>query len=62
MTVPRWPRPHWPVGNLMLPFFIALAVASVAFWRVALKILVAVAMFLVVSGVVMIIQDLHHLR
>ena len=46
----------------MLPFFIALAVASMAFWRVALKILVAVAIFLIVSGVVMVIQDLHHLK
>jgi len=54
--------PTGPVGNLMLPFFIALAVASVAFWRVALKILVAVAIFLVVTGVVMVIQDLHHLK
>jgi hypothetical protein len=27
-----------------------------------LKILVAVAIFLIVSGVVMVIQDLHHLR
>jgi len=34
----------------------------VAFWRVALKILVAVAIFLVVTGVVMVIQDLHHLK
>jgi hypothetical protein len=46
----------------MLPFFIALAVACVAFWRVALKILVAVTIFLVVTGVVMVIQDLHHLK
>jgi len=46
----------------MLPFYIALAIACVAFWRVALKILVAVAIFLVVSGVIMVIQDLHHLR
>ena len=46
----------------MLPFYIALAIACAAFWRVALKILVAVAIFLVVSGVVMVIQDLHHLR
>ena len=45
----------------MLPFFIALAVASLAFWRVALKVMVIVAIFLIVSGVVLIIQDLHHL-
>jgi hypothetical protein len=46
----------------MIPFFIALAVACIAFWRVAIKILVAVAIFLLVSGVVMVIQDLHHIR
>ncbi len=46
----------------MLSFFIALAVASVVFWRVAWKLLVVVALFLLVSGVVMFIQDLHHLR
>ena len=46
----------------MLPFFIALAIACVAFWRVALKILVAVAIFLIVSVVIMVIQDLHHLK
>ncbi len=46
----------------MISFFIALAVACVVFWRVAWKILVIVALFLLVSGVVMFIQDLHHLR
>ena len=46
----------------MIPFFIALAVACVAFWRVAIKILAVVALFLLVSGVVMVIQDMHHLR
>jgi hypothetical protein len=46
----------------MIPFFIALAVACIAFWRVAIKLLVAVAIFLLVSGVVMVIQDLHHIR
>ena len=46
----------------MIPFFIALAVACVAFWRVAIKIIAVVALFLLVSGVVMVIQDMHHLR
>jgi hypothetical protein len=46
----------------MIPFFIALAVAFVAFWRVAIKLLAVVALFLLVSGVVMVIQDMHHLR
>jgi hypothetical protein len=46
----------------MIPLFIALAVACVAYWKVAAKILAAVALFLLVSGVVMVIQDMHHLR
>ena len=46
----------------MLPLFIALAVACVAFWRVAIKVLAAAALFLIVSGVVLVIQDMHHLR
>jgi len=46
----------------MIPLFIALAVACVAFWRVAIKILAAAALFLVVSGIVLVVQDMHHLR
>jgi len=46
----------------MIPLFIALAVACVAFRKVAVKLLAAVALFLLVSGVVMVIQDMHHLR
>jgi hypothetical protein len=46
----------------MIPFFIALAVACIAFWRVAIKLMAVVALFLLVSGVVMVVQDLHHLR
>ncbi len=46
----------------MIPLFIALAVACIAFWKVAVKLLAAVAVFLVVTGVVMVIQDMHHLR
>jgi hypothetical protein len=46
----------------MLSLFIALAVACVAFWRVAIKILAAAALFLLVSGVVLVVQDMHHLR
>jgi hypothetical protein len=46
----------------MIPLFIALAVACVAFWRVAAKILAAIALFLLVSGIVMVIQDMHHIR
>lgn len=44
----------------MLPFIIALAIACVAFWRAALRILVIVMLFLLASGVVMVIQDMHH--
>jgi hypothetical protein len=46
----------------MIPLYIALVVACVAFWKVAAKILAAVALFLFVSGVIMVIQDMHHLR
>ncbi len=46
----------------MIPFLIALAVACVAFWKIAVKILAAVVIFLVVSGAILFIQDLHHMR
>ncbi len=46
----------------MIPVFIALAVACIAFWKVAVKLLALGAIFLVVSGAVMVIQDMHHLR
>ena len=45
----------------MIFFLIALAVACVAFWKVAVRILAIVVIFLVISGVVMVIQDLHHM-
>ena len=46
----------------MIAFFIALAVASVAFWRAAIKILAAAAIFLLISGVVTVVHYMHHLR
>jgi hypothetical protein len=46
----------------MIPFLIALAIAFVAFWKVALRILAIVVIFLVISGTIMVIQDLHHMR
>jgi hypothetical protein len=46
----------------MIPLLIALVVACIAFWKVAVKILVAVGLFLLVSGVFMVIQDMHHIR
>ena len=58
-----WLYRHWVVEEpRMIPFLIALAVACVAFWKVAARILVIVVMFLIVSGVIMVIQDLHHMR
>lgn len=46
----------------MFPFLIALAVACVAFWKLAVKFLAIVVIFLVVSGVIVVIQDLHRVR
>lgn len=46
----------------MTPLLIALAIASIAFWRAALKILAIVAVFLIVSGIVLVIQDMHHIK
>jgi hypothetical protein len=43
----------------MTPLLIALAIACVAFWRAALKILAIVAVFLIVSGIVVVIHDIH---
>lgn len=48
----------------MIPYYIyiALAIICVAFWRAVVKILVALAIFLLISGIVMVIQDMHHIR
>jgi Protein of unknown function (DUF1676) len=46
----------------MTPLLIALAIACVAFWRAALKILAIVAVFLIVSGIALVIQDMHHIK
>ncbi len=46
----------------MILFLIALAVACAAFWKLALRLLAAVVVFLVISGAIMVIQDLHHMR
>jgi len=46
----------------MIPFLIALAVACAAFWKVAVKILAVVLVFLVVTGTIMVIQDLQRMR
>jgi len=46
----------------MFPFLIALAVACVAFWKLAVRILAIVVIFLVVSGVIVVIQDLHRMK
>jgi hypothetical protein len=46
----------------MAPFLIVLAIACVAFWRAALKIFAIAAVFLIVCGIVEVIQDMHHIR
>ena len=46
----------------MSPLLIALAIACVVFWRAALKVAAIVAVFLIVSGIVLVIQDMHHIR
>ena len=42
--------------------YIALGVICVAFWRIVVKILVVLAIFLLITGIIVIIQDMHHLR
>lgn len=46
----------------MFPFLIALAVACVAFWKLAVRVLAIAVIFLVVSGVIVVMQDLHRMR
>jgi hypothetical protein len=46
----------------MILFLIAVAVACAAFWKVAAKLLAAVVIFLVISGAIVVIQDLQHMR
>jgi hypothetical protein len=46
----------------MIPLLIALAIACVAFWRVAWRLLVIVALFMFVYGIIQVIQDLHHVK
>lgn len=45
----------------MLPLLIAIAVACIAFWKVAWKLLAIAVIFVLVMGVVMIAQYLHHM-
>ncbi len=46
----------------MIPFLIALAIAFVAFWKVAVRILAIVIIFLVITGAIMVIQDLYQMK
>lgn len=46
----------------MIALLIALAIACVAFWRLALKILAIAAVFLLVCGIIHVIQYLHHIK
>lgn len=45
----------------MIPLLIAIAVACIAFWKVAWKLLAMAAIFTLVLGVVMVVQYLHHM-
>lgn len=45
----------------MTPLIIALAIACVLFWRLALKLLAIVAVFLLITGIVLVVDDLHHI-
>ena len=45
----------------MLPLLIAIAVACIAFWKVAWKLLAIAVIFMLVMGVVMVVQYLHHM-
>jgi hypothetical protein len=45
----------------MTPLMIALAIACVVFWRLAVRILAIVAVFLLITGLVVVIQYLHHM-
>ena len=45
----------------MIPLLIATAVACIAFWKVAWKLLAIAAIFMLVMGVIMVAQDLHHM-
>jgi hypothetical protein len=45
----------------MTPVLIALAIACVVFWRLAARILAIVAVFLLVTGIAVVIQYLQHM-
>jgi hypothetical protein len=63
-AIPRLPRVAVSARTgeepAMIPLLIAFAVACWAFWRVAWKILAFAAIVMFVSGLVMVVQDLHH--
>jgi len=46
----------------MIPLLITLAIASVALWRVALRILATATVFLLVFGIIQVVQYLHHIK
>jgi hypothetical protein len=45
----------------MTSLMIALAIACVVFWRLAVRILAIVAVFLLITGTAVVIQYLHHM-
>jgi hypothetical protein len=42
--------------------YITLALVCVTFWRMAVKILVILATFLLLTGIIAVIQEMHHIR
>lgn len=56
MALAGWAGEEPEMTHLM----IVLAIACVAFWRFALRIAVIVAVFLLITGLAVVIQYLHH--
>lgn len=57
-----WPPRGTGEEPEMIPLLITLAIASVALWRVALKILATATVFLLVFGIIQVVQYLHHIK
>jgi hypothetical protein len=61
-AIRRWQGTCWASEEPEMIFtVVALAIACVVFWRFALKILAMAAVFLLISGIVLVIQYLHHI-
>jgi hypothetical protein len=56
------PGPSWAGEEPeMTHLIIALAIACVLFWRFALKLLAIIAVFLLITGIILVIDNLHHI-